>query len=446
MSAHSFFSPSKGSMWGECWGALAMPENQVEGGSSSFADDGTASHSLGSWALINRKSCAEYPHDAIKVGGVDYAIDAERIERIQTYVDDVRREALGGLLFTEYRVDLSKWLGMALCWECKGTGAVGPQLCFSCKGCGEEPQGGTSDAIIVQPRKKLLIVADLKDGAGEKVYARIFKDDGTWVINHQLGLYGAGVLEDIMLLGHDIERVILRIYQPRLDHVDEVEITPADLAAFMVKMQEAAEMSGMAMSMPVDQLDANGYLVPGEKTCRWCAAKVRCPAYNRLIAETTRMDFDDESSQPQIPESTEHLSRAYAKLEMVEMWVKAVKKGVWAGVHEGKDIIGSDGQPLKFVEGKQGNRAWADAEAAEAALVGQLGEKAYEPAKVITAPAAAKILDKKATKHLWKDIFEPMIQRAKGGMQLALGSDPRPPYGTQAADSAEFDEEIGVEE
>lgn len=445
MSAHSFFSPSKGAMWMECAGALAMPENQAEGTSSTFADSGTASHTLGSWALENRKNCADFPHAAITIRGVDYEIDEERIERIQTYVDDVRREALGGLLFTEYRVDLSRWLGMAPCWACQGTGQdpIGDQgyACRSCKGSGEEPQGGTSDAIIIQPRKKLLIVADLKDGA-EKVWAK----DLNGKINHQLGLYGGGVLNDIMLLGHEIERVILRIYQPPLDHIDEVTVTPAELFAFMEKAKEAAELAGMAMTMPVEKLDENGYLVPGDKTCRWCAAKIRCPAYTRVVEEETRMNFDDESSTPEIPETTEHLSRAYAKLAMVEAWVKAVKSGVWKAVNEGKDVLGPDGLPMKFVNGPEGKRVWVNPEKAEAALVGQLGERAYEPAKVITAPAAAKILDKKATRTLWEDIFAPIIRRAKGGPQLVLGSDPRPVYGGSAADANDFDEEIGVSE
>lgn len=157
------------------------------------------------------------------------------------------------------------------------------------------------------------------------------------------------------------------------------------------------------------------------------------------------MNFDDES-EPVVPESTEHLSRAYKKVAMVEAWVKAVKSGVWNGVAAGKEIIGPDGQPLKFVQGPQGNRKWEDELAAEAALTGQLADKAYQPSKLITAPAAAKLLDKKATKQIWKDVFEPLIHRPKGGPVLALGSDKRPVFGGTTAESSEFDEEIGVSE
>lgn len=426
-------------MWMECAGSLAMPENQAEGQSSSYADDGTASHTLAAWALTTGKDCADYPDATIQVGEAHYDIDEERIERIQSYVDDVRREALGGLLFTEYRVDLSKYLGMAPCWHCGGSG------CPKCDGTGEESQGGTSDAVIIQPRKELLVIDDLKDGAGEKIYARVFNDDGTWKINHQLGLYGLGVLEDILLLGHKITRVILRIHQQKLNHIDEVEVTPEALFEFGRLAAEAAENCGLAMTLPVAQLDANGYLNPGEKTCRWCAAKVRCPAYTREVERITRMSFEDES-EPVIPDSTEHLSRAYAKLDMVEQWVRAVKSQTWNAVNEGKEVLGKDGLPMKFVEGKQGNRKWGDETEAEAALVGQLGDNAYQPRKILTAPAADKLLNKKLTKHLWKDIFEPLITRAKGSMQLVLGSDPRPALGAGgAAHASEFDDEIGVE-
>lgn len=439
-------------MWMECAGALALRENQEGDTSSSYADDGTASHTLASWCLETGKDCTDYPHESIRVGGVDYAIDEDRQTRVQVYVDDVRRSSMGGILWAEHRVDLSKYLGMAVCETCQGKRVVEGKTCPTCDGDGEVPQGGTSDAVIILPATETLIVGDLKDGAGETVYASYFAADGvTRLPNHQTGLYGLGVLEDVLLLGHKITRVILRIYQPRLNHIDEFEISAeALLGDFATRAVMAANRAGEAMveSSDPEKLDAAGLLNPGLKTCRWCRAVARCPARQRQVVEETRHDFDDENPAP-VPESTEHLSRAFKALPLIEQWVRATKAALWKAVNEGKAVQGPDGLPLKFVAGKEGNRAWDPSALLsgdiEALLVGQLGPKAYEPQKPITAPAAKKLLDKKATKAIWKEHFEPHVKRGKAGPVLALGSDSRPAYGKAAADDFE-NEDIGVEE
>jgi hypothetical protein len=124
---------------------------------------------------------------------------------------------------------------------------------------------------------------------------------------------------------------------------------------------------------------------------------------------------------------------------LIEDWCRAVRSELGKLVAEGQEVIGPDGRPFKYVEGRSAGRSWTNAQAAEAALVGQLGPKAYKPQEVITAPVAAKLLDKKATKALWKDMFEPLIKKAPGKPVLALGSDERPPY-SGAALANDFEE------
>lgn len=451
--AHSFFSPSKGAMWMECPGSLSMIENQIEEKSSEYADDGTVSHTLASWTLDDpTRNCSDFPFDHIDLNGKRYDIDEERIARVQSYVDDIRRSAMGGILWAEHRVDLSRYLGMAVCPTCKGHGQVmrsQPETCPECGGDGEVPQGGTSDAVVILPEVETLIVGDLKDGAGEKVWAS-YEHEGKRLPNHQTGLYGLGVLEDVLLLGYKVNRVILRIYQPRLNHLDEFETTAAELLGeFATRVVMAADAAGDAMVLPADQLDAQGQLKPGRKTCRWCRAAARCPAMQRFVQAETRHEFGDETA-PEVPQSLDHLAKAYAALPLIEQWVRATKAAIWKNVQAGNSVLGTDGLPLKFVEGKQGNRAWDPEKLlsgeVEALLVGQLGPNAYEAPKAITAPAAAKLLDKKATRAMWDQIFKPMIKRPRGGMQLALGSDPRPAYGAPAQAGEFENEDIGVEE
>jgi hypothetical protein len=449
-------------MWMECPGSMAFTANQVDGDSSEFADNGTASHTLGAWALQTGKDCSEFPHNTIRVNNVEYDVDEERCGFVQTYVDDVRRSAMGGILWTEYRVDLSKYLGMAVCPTCKGKGhtAVPGQgcpdsdPCNECDASGEIPQGGTSDAVVIVPKDELLIVGDLKYGVGERVYASYYAPDGkTKRINHQLGLYALGVLEDVLLLGHKITRVIVRIYQPRLNILDEFEISADELMnVFGAKAKLAVETCGDAMVLSETDPALSDYLLPGDKTCRWCRVKAKCPALRRYVAEQTRMDFNDETSPPVVPESTEHLSVAFKAMPLILQWVKATQAAIWNGVVNGDSILGPDQKPLKLVAGKEGNNAWVPeallSGQIEALLVGQLGPKAYQVQKPISAPEAKKLLGKKATKKLWDEQFAPLIKRGKPGPMIALGSDTRPVYGERVAAVAdEFEnEEIGVEE
>lgn len=394
MSGHSFFSPSKAHMWLHCTAALTQPENQVDGGSSAFADDGTASHYWSGLCLQNGKDAEFYLGVDIQIHGRIYTMDETRAAFCQVYLDDVRRRAVGGKLFVEYGIDL-EWL-------------LGPD------------QGGTMDAGIIVGNH--LIGEDLKYGTGEKIFASY---DGK--INPQLGLYLLGLLRDALLLGHSIEKVTGVICQPRLGHIDEHSVTVAELEAF-----------GLDAAAAVAETRASPTFRPGEKQCRWCRV-ADCKARTTYVQEASRLDFDEQTiAEP--PKATADLAKVYAVLPMVENWVRAIRDEVHARVNAGTPVIGPDGKPYKFVEGKEGSRAWADPSQAEAVLLAQLGpDKAYPPQKVITAPQAAKLLDKKATKQLWKDAFEPLIRKAPGKPILVQGSDPRPPY-VGAALESDFEE------
>ena len=408
MSTHSLFSPSSAHRWMPCPGSMAFPENQEQGGSSTFADDGTASHEWAAKCLSTGKNAIELHGEEITLNGKQYVMDEERASFVQDYLDDVRRRALGGHLFVEQRVDLSPWLG--------------------------EGQGGTSDAVIFQPAQKLLIVEDLKYGMGEKVFA---SDNGA--INPQLGLYALGALRDAELLG-DIETVRVVVHQPRLGHVDEFDISVSDLLAFGELARLATVEAGHAMVLPGSP-DLQLYLNPSDKACRWCRAKHRCPKLAAKVAEEVRADFETIVAEPPPAlTSTAELSKAMAAVPLIEDWCRAVRAQVVQLVTEGVEVLGVDGKPYKFVDGKQGNRTWSDEVQAEATLLGVLPpEKAYQPQKLITASAAAKLLDKKATKQTWKDVFEPLIKRAPGKPLLVLGSDPRPPV-SGGASAEDFDE------
>jgi len=425
---------------------MAFPENQEsDGESSTYADEGTAAHDLAARCLKSGKDADVWLGTKIAVKGRDYEVTEEFASYVQVYVNDVRNRAAGGKLMVEQRVDLQEWLG--------------------------PDQFGTSDAIIAMPIEERVTIGDLKFGRGERVYAwttATEKSRFTVTItnpfiglederekievepNYQLMLYGLGSIPLVELLMDNIKWVTLFIGQPRVDSISELTISMDDMRRFAQFIVTARDDCNQAMVLAPNSSEHMFYLNPGEKQCRWCRAKGYCRKLTQFVADEVRMDFEDVAGdglpqRPALPVDTADLAHAYNALPLIQVWMSAVTERVHAAVNEGQHVVGPDGKPMKFVEGKAGNRAWKNEKDAEAALVGQLPvEKAYAPRKIITPTQAAKLLDKKATKEAWKDMFEPLISRPPGKPLLVMGSDPRPPY-TKAAGADEF-EEVATDE
>ena len=438
---HALFSPSASPRWIPCPGSMTFPENQGGGSSSTYADAGTARHTLSAHCLRGKANAAAYEGRSQGVlNGVDYIVDEEFANDAQYYIDDVRNRAVGGHLLVEQRVDLQEWLGPG--------------------------QFGTSDAVIAQPIDYTVTIEDAKFGRGEKVYAwapateasrftvTVQLDTGeTQDVepNFQLMLYGLGSLPLVDLLMDEIRKVVLVICQPPLDHIHELVVSMDDMRRFGEFVKGAVADCRQAMILTPNSPDHMFYLNPGEKQCRWCNAKAKCDKLTAHVKNETRMDFEDVAGdglpqRPAVPQDHARLAHAYAALPLISMWGSAVAAEIHRLVGDGEQVIGPDKRPMKFVEGKAGNRAWTNEKDAEAALCGVLPEdKVYAPKKIITPSVADKALNKKATKETWKDVFEPLIRRPPGKPQLVLGSDPRPVY-QKKADAEEFEEVTDSEE
>jgi hypothetical protein len=433
MSEHAVHAFSAAPRWIPCPGSMAYPENTRDSGDGGFyANEGTAAHAVAARLLLEKNP--RLP-DALVAGKHTIELTDEFLTPVQTYVDDVKRRALGGYLHVEQKVSLEGVEGFT------------------------DANYGTSDVIIAMPArgkaKAYGVVEDLKFGQGERVYAYTVAQPGAPFVfqiyneadepinvepNYQLMLYALAALRDIEMLVGEPEYILLVINQPRVSILSELRVPIAVLKRFAVFAFERYELSLTAMKHGSEARNFTKlYLNAGEKQCRWCQRGV-CETRDLKVQEETASDFEViEEKPPFAPTDPIRLAKAMRALPFIHDWAKAVMAKANEMVGAGIEVIGPDNKPYKFVEGDLGDRKWKDVAAAEAALMGLLdGDKIYKPKQLITAPAAEKLFKKQP--EVWKDIFKPMIGRAPGKPKLVMGSDPRPPF-SGAAESDEFDTE-----
>lgn len=447
MTAHAKFSPSSAHRWIPCPGSIVLEGRLPQGRTSNkYADEGTAAHHIAAHILTANLTVDEAtemyvgmhwrvdaeggvytyrntPPSVEQCPGTRGVVDEAFIGAVLVYVNYVRDLTVGYDVYVEQRVGLSGVLGV-------------PE------------QFGTSDVIAASYEKRHLHVFDLKFGTGEQVYAEK---------NEQGMLYALGALDEMEVVygAGAFDAVTIHIGQPRLDHLDSWVISVEDLRTFG---KIAASAVQVASDVAAGNLPVEKTLTPGDKPCRWCKAKATCPALGSTVSELFLNDptaIDAGRAPAMAPASqsvadNELLARRYAAVEMLEAMAKAVCAEVTRRVAAHEVIIGPDGQPMKMILGREGNRAWADKAEAEGLLLGHLGDKAYEPQEIVSVAKAEELLGiKKATKKKpgvdprWLP-FQAYISRAPGQPKLALGSDPAPALDS-VAPAAEEDDFTPVE-
>jgi len=245
---HASLGGSSAPRWTRCPGSVAMNEGRVSE-ESSYAIEGTVAHALAEHC--NRKRISVY--EAIDQGWayrkpVDVVIDDDFLHHVQQYVD--RCLDYTGDHYVETKVNFDPWV---------------------------PGNWGFVDFAAFNSGTRRMVIRDLKFGQGVQVDA---------VENEQLLLYAIGMYEEYGMLYH-IERVIMEIDQPRLDHVSQWEINLKELMQRAVWFHERYEMT----------CTPDAPLVPGEKQCQWCASKGECKAlasmtYNLIVDEFEDVEDD----------------------------------------------------------------------------------------------------------------------------------------------------------
>jgi hypothetical protein len=141
---------------------------------------------------------------------------------------------------------------------------------------------------------------------------------------------------------------------------------------------------------------------PSEKACQWCPAKATCPAHVE--------QFNDVAAQPAMYSMTEdELAAMLAKVDVVEDYIKALRKYATERLESGSIIRGWQMQP------KRAQRKWIDEEKAyEALLQAGLTTKQIYVQSIISPSEASKLLSKDD-----KALLDDITKKESSGLTLA---------------------------
>jgi hypothetical protein len=409
---HYPLSASASKRWINCPGSRIRAA-QFENKSTIYAQEGTAAHKLGEMCFESNTDAADHLGEIITVEGNPFEVTEEMAEAVQVRLDFIR-DTLKEFPGAEHQV------------ECQFTL---PEI--------HEDLGGTADDVVVIPFQKL-IVADYKHGRGVAVDA----DENTQAMIYALGAAWR----------QDLEEVEIVIIQPRAGRKDGgIRRWSTTLTALMDWARKTLAPAAQATE------DPNAPCVAGD-WCRFCPAAAMCPETRKTVMAAAQIAFDDAylpiQAAPMLPNLTTldpaQVSRLLTLAEIVEPWFKNVREFAREGLQSGKFVPGEDGFMFKMVQGKPGNRKYADEQKAEGVLMGHLKQKALDVR--LKSPAQAE----KALKELAasgqsrnlknaKDaraVLDLLTVRPEGKLAMVPVADPRPAVALAATEV--FDADFSV--
>lgn len=390
---HAILSPSGADRWMTCPGSVTLSKGMPDNGSAD-ASEGTDLHEVGALCLESETNAEECIGQEMLSGAV---LTEEQAADVQKYIDTVRtyRDATpNAALRIEEGVPLTSMTG-------------------------EVDGEGTADALIIGTGDEMVLI-DAKFGRGVDVPVEE---------NRQLMMYAIGAL-DKHELWDIVKKVYLVISQPRLYDKPKEWITTVDqLKAFKDEVMEAA---CRVESHPTTY-------VPSDKACKFCKAKSKCPALSNMVSDINLNGFDggEESADEvlakeggQITIENDKLGELMTRIPLIESWIKSIRAEVERRLLAGEDVRG-----WKLVQGKKGNREWADEDLTERLLKkAKVKETDMYTKKLVSVAAAEKKFAKK-NPEVWALISEQgRITQAPGPKSVAPEHDPRPAIKMTALD------------
>ncbi len=412
--AHAILSPSAAKRWASCV-ASPFEEKGTPDMETGFAQAGTRAHRIAELTLretwlkhkltVEERDERERLYDEAKVEADDVRYN------LMMYFDAIVgvHSNISKTKFSDFRVELPLDVSEITT---------------------EPGARGTADCVVVADDE--LWIVDLKYGAGVPVEAEK---------NYQLAIYALAAMNLYALFGCDIQKVHLMIVQPRCGGVRTWDTTATVLRQFEAALRQRATRA-MAIYREDVKAEPTDYEANAE-VCRFCKAKLKCPAYTAMVKEGLKGDYaviDSDGKEAAeaasevpapvkaeltaipVPTTPAALAKAHSYLPIIEQWCKEVSSAVSARLTAGEAIPG-----LKLVEGRRGARKWSDAKLAEETLKRmRLKQDEMYDWTLISPTTAEKLIKSGVIGQRQAKTVREMYVQADGKPVVAPESDPRP--------------------
>ena len=334
------FTPSGSHRWMECT-ASAKLNAELADTTSSFAEEGTAAHSLCEYKVLEAFHAMGIHikdfegEDPTKSPYYDGEMEECAAEYCNFVVDSFKH-ATDPMIFIENRLDLGRWM----------------------------PGGfGTGDCIIVS--EGVLHIIDFKYGKGVEINA---------TENSQLMCYALGALDALEFLYDDIKEVVLTIFQPRIHN----------LSSWGCTYDHLMEWAETKLKPAVDAIvNDKGTFKAGEH-CRFCKAKTMCRARAEANLELAKKEF-------KLPPELSDLEVDQILKIAVDLkdWVEDIQ-----AYAEKKALEGYQWHDFKLVRGRSNRKIVKPDEVAKVFI--EQGKDPYKPQELKTLTDLEKLMGKKA--------------------------------------------------
>lgn len=340
VKAHALFAASASKRWTSCPSSLKRIETAPPQEENKAGITGTLCHELMEVCLENGLTDAK---KGLKFVEDKSVFTKDMIERVQGFIEYVWAELAkypSAKLLVEKRVYLDK-LHITEAF-------------------------GTVDVAIVEPFGTLHII-DYKDG-----FEWVGHIDNTQMIYYALGI----CYEE----GFDFGEVKTTIYQPKTGKAGEVYEPRTD--TFNVNKLYRFEKFFIDAIEVCESATEDSHLNAGSH-CRWCPAKVSCPALTRSSFEMAKLDFSEVVQPSPKSLTSDQIKTLLDRAAYIKLWIKEVEKYAEENIRAGKKISGWGLVPTR------GQRVWKDAK-----LVADKYPELFR--KELMTPAQAEAVLKKA--------------------------------------------------
>lgn len=351
--AHAEYAASSSDRWVNCPASLKLIKKSPPQKSGAAADEGTLAHSLMEVALENHCT-AEQAAQMIE-DDIGEKCPEDMIDHIQGFIDFVRAQMQPHFeLLIEEKVYLD---------------FIHPTEAF-----------GTVDVAIIEPFGALHII-DLKYGQG--------------YVNHrdnpQMIYYALGIAHKHK---YDFDEIKTTIYQPRAGSTDV-----ARTDSFSVeKLKSWSKIFSDAVVACEDADEVKD--VHAGSWCKFCPAKINCPAITKSSFEMAKLDFGDAIQPAPKSLTSSQLKTILDRSAYIKLWIKEVEKHAEDMIKSGKKIEGWGLVPTRA------QKTWRDLNdknfVSYISFMESVEEISFRTNEIVSPAQAEKILKR----HVDKDVVE----------------------------------------